>query len=194
MAITTGLMEIFLGDYQLKEAQKLSGMPRPTYKIPQSLLDMVSNAEMMAGLQKMPGQGVAEQRLAGTSAAGVRQATELGGQASALGSLADIYGGERQALNELSVMNAQFWTSNQGQLQDALMKQAEAEDKRWQFNEMLPFYEAMAAAARLKEAGTENIAGGMTGIEDFIVDIIGSSGDEGGGSSSGIGSLIGMFL
>jgi len=174
MSGVSGIMSMFLGDTQLKEAQKLSDMPRPAYEIPQSLLDMVGNAKMVAGLQEMPGQGVAEQRLAGTSAAGVRQATELGGQATALGSLADIFGGERQALNELDVMNAQFWTGNQAQLQEALMKQSKAEEEQWKFNEMLPFYEAMAAAARLKEAGTENMVGGMSDFEGSIEDMLGA--------------------
>lgn len=163
-----------------KENQRPSYTPQ-AYKMPPEVEQYLAKAKMQALDQKLPGQDVMEERIRANTANTVA-ATQQSGASSAeiLNSLASIQKGENRAMNDLNLMAAEDMIRKQGQVDNALMTQAQYkdreyqtnlqnQDKAFQVNQYDPYKEKAAAISALKGAGQQNIYGGIEGLSSIAM-------------------------
>ncbi len=158
----TALAKTGIGAAQAAKGRKLAKGARPQAEIPSTVEDYLSNAKAAAASSQLPGQSAIEQRIGGSSASGIRAATEgASSSAGLMAGIAGIKGNEQNALADLGIAGAQMQDTNKQRLQEALLKYGSYQDQQFQTNKMDPYYEKAQAAQALKGAGLQNIMGGV---------------------------------
>lgn len=148
---------------QNQKAKKFAKAKRPfqNYPIPEPIYENVRAARNIAGSSGLPGQGYAENKLSGATAAA--DYNLLQSQQSPNSVAAGINANQgrfNDAESNLLMKGAEFKNSNQRVLAGANMDLAKALDMKYrndfEWNDKLPYLNNMAASAALKEASLRN--------------------------------------
>jgi hypothetical protein len=141
-----------------KEAKRLQQQAdalnpvRPTYQIPEEIQKMLESAYTQAQ-GDMPGYGRTIGQIQGATANQLAQARNYADSGtSMLQNLALAGEGQRNAMLDLNMQNAQFRGSNVNALQQALMNMAGFQQEKFQFNEVEPYMQQEADKRAFQEA------------------------------------------
>lgn len=131
---------------------------RPTYEIPKSVIEQEKLMRSLYQQAEMPGETVAMERLAGTTAGGIRAAKEVGRSPSeVLATVAGLQAQEVEGVRDLATAAAQSRLTRAGDLTAALRYKTPFEEKKFQFNKVEPYQQAKAAESALREESFKNI-------------------------------------
>jgi hypothetical protein len=137
---------------RLQQAADALNPVRPTYQIPEEVRRMLESAQTMAQ-GDMAGYGRAMGQIQGSTANQLAQARNYADSGtSMLQNLALAGEGQRSAMADLNMQNAQFKQSGANALQQALMQMAGFQDQAFQFNEVEPFAQMEADKRAFTEA------------------------------------------
>jgi hypothetical protein len=137
---------------RLQQAADALNPVRPTYQIPEEVRRMLESAQGMAQ-GDMAGYGRAMGQIQGSTANQLAQARNYADSGtSMLQNLALAGEGQRSAMADLNMQNAQFKQSGANALQQALMQMAGFQDQAFQFNEAEPFAQMEADKRAFTEA------------------------------------------
>ncbi len=164
------------GEQQLKEAEAMK--PKPiTYEIPSSVNEAV---KMYQGLSRegLPGEDIIRDQM-GAAYAGA--ASDIGRTAEsgvgALGVMSGLYGKFMSSVRDLGVQSAQVQAQNE---QNYIMQNAQAkmqlgdyQDRAWDINVNQPFQRGMNEYWATKQAGTQNLWGGIDQMTAGVVNFAG---------------------
>lgn len=165
-AIIPGLIQAGVGFGQLRKGRRMGeGLEDPMMPIPQSALEALQNARVMASRSNMPGyENMVEnmsQILSGAVGNINRAATS---SPEALGAILNAVGMQTKASNDIGRMNAEVYMNNQEQLRNELRNIASYEDKKWGTNVLNPFLRQAAAAQALVGSGMQNLFSGISNV------------------------------
>ena len=149
------------GLYQtIKGARDAKNNVRPTYEIPQSMIDAMDDAERMAmrGLPEQTRQNFL-QGMVDTRAASFEG---LSDRKAGIGAVAGVQQREIAGQQQLAQMDAEQRIRNISALQQMRQQMAQFEDREFQINQMQPFQDRAAAASAMQGAGLQNIMGAAT--------------------------------
>lgn len=191
-AIPTGI-NLVKSAVQGHKANQLAKTPRPTYEIPQGVLDAVNNAKYVASMRELPGQNLMENRIGQNVSRGIADLKDVSSNPSELASnVARMYLGSNNALNDIGIAAGRNWLGNQAALRDALGTLGEYQNRQWELNKYQPYANNMAASSALREgsfrnlsAAGQNIASGISGYanmkfqQDMLDQLLGNGGEDG---------------
>jgi len=141
---------------------------RPTYEIPSELSQIVGLSRHLASQQGLPGQDLIERNLASTTAQNVNAIQETTTGGAALGAVTDAYGNQLKAQQNLEVQGAQYNAQQVQGLQRALGMMAQAKDQAFEYNENMPYQRELQQFYNQKQAGANNLFGGMMDITSAL--------------------------
>ena len=171
-----GLAKTGIGAYQLGQSKKYADTKRPDYNIPEEYKALLSSAQAQANQTQLPGQGLAEEKLAASTSRGITQAKQvLDSPASLLGYVAGTTSDEQAKIRDFGIAAGENFNTNQGVLRSALGIMGEQKATKQQWEEILPYQEAMATASSLQEAGTGNVVAGLGDAAGVAMSAIGTS-------------------
>ena len=152
------------GQQQLAEAEK--NKPKPiTYSIPSSVTEAM---KLYQGLSRegLPGEDVIRDQMgaAYAGAAGDVNRTADSG-VGALGAMSGLYGKFMNSVRDLGIQSSQVKAQNEQnyllQNAGAQFKQADYQEREWDVNVNQPFQRGMNEYWALKQAGANNLWGGI---------------------------------
>jgi len=154
------------GIVQKAQADKLrKQFDQPMYAIPQGMQEAYGLAQSRAFDTSLPGQSLIEAGIDRGQAAANRAIMESGlSGAERLAAINAGAGNRMDANTQLAMQMAQQQQQNLANYQNTLGQLAGYQEKQWQLNKQQPWIDAMEAANRLSEAGSQNI---MTGLKDL---------------------------
>jgi len=154
------------GIVQKAQADKLrKQFDQPMYAIPQGMQEAYGLAQSRAFDTSLPGQSLIEAGIDRGQAAANRAIMESGlSGAERLAAINAGAGNRMDANTQLAMQMAQQQQQNLANYQNTLGQLAGYQEKQWQLNKQQPWIDAMEAANRLAEAGSQNI---MTGLKDL---------------------------
>jgi hypothetical protein len=194
----TGIAQAITGSIQYFGAQEeleKALANRPEYQIPEELRAMVDLYRRESQQTRLPGQDIYEQRIYGSTAAGVGAAREAATSAGdVLGATTQLYGQQSAALSDLEIAAAQRQEQQQARYAQSLETLAQYQDKAWNWNVAIPYQQDLQRYSSAVEQGYQTWLGGSNLIAESGAMISGS--DFGGGtetSSSGGGFDMSSF-
>jgi hypothetical protein len=150
------------GASQLKKANALEEQyKRPVAEIAPSVNKLTNYAYGQTLNQDIPGGEMYRNEIKGATAAGLRQASELGSGAEAYGALGEMVGREQNSFGDLAKLTAQQVQSSKGEYMNALGVKAGEENRVWDYNKAQPYQQAASMASQLRNSGTQNIFAGV---------------------------------
>ena len=149
---------------QQQLADKYGQTPRPTYTVPGSQTEAVTNARNQAYSTTLPGQQTMEDQLGANTAAATQNASNKGNPADILATISSLNNNQNNAQNNINTSAAQYKNQSMGELNTQLGQNAAYQDKAFQVNQMEPYNNAMKAASALKNASLLNGMQGATGL------------------------------
>ena len=151
------------------KANKLSKIERPTYGIPQGVLDAVNQSKYLASMRELPGQNLMEGRLGQNTSKGINELKNVSANAGDLASnVARMYSGNNDALNNIGIQAGQNWMNNQNGLNQVLQTLGGYQDKQFEYNKNQPYQAAKAAESALREGAFRNLTSMGTNIASGI--------------------------
>jgi hypothetical protein len=173
----SGAKAIFGGVQGLSANKKIKEQRanRPVYTRPNEVGQMMDIYRKQAGRSELPGQGLMEEKLGRSTAAGVRQVGKFASSsAGALGAITDIYGKEQDAIRDLGIQFAQYKDAAERQLASGYGQSAQYSDREFEINKMRPWETRMNELQSNKQAGAENFWGGVSGVASTALDFAGT--------------------
>lgn len=154
------------GIVQKAQADKLrKQFDQPMYAIPEGMQEAYGLAQSRAFDTSLPGQSLIEAGIDRGQAAANRAIMESGlSGAERLAAINAGAGNRMDANTQLAMQMAQQQQQNLANYQNTLGQLAGYQEKQWQLNKQQPWMDAMEAANRLADAGSQNI---MTGLKDL---------------------------
>jgi len=154
-AVQTGM-----GIYQTFKGNQLrNSMDRPTYEIPQEILDSLTDAQIQA-LRGMPAEQK-QQYLDNVMRSQQASLDAMGDRKAGLAGLAGVQQTALDAYRNMLSMDAQQRQANEQALQNTRGVVAGFRDKAFDYNQAQPYDQTMAAAEGMTGAGMQNIMGGV---------------------------------
>jgi len=171
LALAPAAIKLGTGIYQAIKGNKLrNSTSRPTYEIPQEILDSLTDAQVQA-LRGMP----AEQKQQYVDNVMRSQQASLDAMGDRKGGLAGLAGVQQTAIdayrNMLS-MDAQQRQINEQNLQRTRGVVAGFKDKEFDYNQAQPYDQTMAAAEAMTGSGMQNIMGGVQSGSQMGLDAV----------------------
>lgn len=160
---------------------------RPTYEIPEEAKQQLGLRQSLLNAE-MPGQRQATENIytgQANALSGLARGAQDQGQY--LSGLAAIAGGTNNALDNLQTQQAQNYYRNVQGLENAQNNMANYEDKAFEINKMDPYLMELQRKDLLKQAGSQNILGGINGISNTASGLLGMLGR---GVSSPLGGQV----
>jgi hypothetical protein len=162
LAMIPGLIQTGVGAFQGVKGNQLGREEQPMMEIPDSIKQMLQASKNIAGQRTAPGSDISRDRIQSDVAAAMAHTANIqGGSGAALAGMGNLYGAEQQALQNVDMMDQQFYQQNQAQLLEALKTMGAFEDLQWIRNVKEPFDRTMESAAAMKQGAIQNIAGGV---------------------------------
>jgi hypothetical protein len=161
-AVVQGVQGVIQGR---KARQMLDGLERPTYEIPQSVLQGTQRMVNAASSFQMPGQDAYQQSIDQASSNAlynINQNATSGPEA--LAAMAGVYGSQMGAQNQMALAAAQDYQQRNAMASQALMNKGAYEEKQWMTNVYQPYAEEAQAASALAEAGKINAYQAVKGL------------------------------
>lgn len=164
LGVGVGALQTGIGLFQ---KSKLKEPKSPIKTVSPKIGQMIDIYRQQASQSEMPGQNVLEQKLKGTTSAGIRSIENVsGGGGTSAQAIANLYAGQASMLNDLTASAAKWRASNKAAYAGALEKGAAEEDVAWKYNKWAPYQRsiekydaAMATANKNISAGIGNIVG-----------------------------------
>ncbi len=165
-AVSAGY-SIYNGEKQKSDAKKLAAdNTLAPYEIPGQVREATSIAERTF-LNGMPGVESAKGDISRAGANAFSQAKDAATSSNdLLDSIAKIQLMENNAFSDLAEQSSLFKLKAGDAYQDALMREAQYEDKSYQKNEEDPYLRKANAAAAMYGAGQTNIGNGINGLSN----------------------------
>jgi len=138
---------------------------QPTYKRPEEYETMLAMRQKMAAQGKLPGQAYMEENI-GQAAATARGAAREGAISSTSyqKSVGDIFGKQMQAYQDLAMQSAQWQQQQKENLAQTYQQGAQYSDTEWEQNKLRPWEIGMQQYQSQKQAGAQNLFGGLEGM------------------------------
>lgn len=147
------------------KANQLGKTPRPAYEIPQAIQEATNSARYQAGMTRLPGQNIMEDRLGRTTSNALGDLKEVSNSPSQLGAnIAKVYGNQMNAENNLGIKAGENWQNNQGLLRSQLGQLGRYQDYQFDYNQNQPYQAKMAASSALREGAFRNLSAGVGDI------------------------------
>jgi hypothetical protein len=141
------LIKGIAGAVQQRKANKIKEN-RPTYNIPDEILQNKAMYQNAANTTRVPGQSILENNLNASSAGSMNAAMQAGGSSQdILSAISGINQNQNSAINNLGVEGAQFQAMNKDKLAGANRELSEYKDQAFDYNQNQP-YELRAARKR----------------------------------------------
>ena len=191
MGTRLGRKQIQLGGQMADEARRISEMyQRPEFQTPQAIQMMM---DMYSGrrFQNLPGMNIMTNMLGQQTAESANTIKEMGVGAEGMGALADIYGKQMQAGQNIGLANAQYQDTAQLQYGQALNQLGEWQNMGWQWNEAQPYLEAQRKAEWLDIMGKQAQWEGLKTKMGSWAEMFQGMGSEMGGELSGLLTALG---
>lgn len=152
--------------HQLNQLEKVE---RPKYNIPQGVLDAVNQSKYLAGMRELPGQNLMEARLGQNTSKGIAEMRNVAANPADLASnVAKLYASQNQGLQDIGMRAGQNWLGQQGQLNQALQRLGNYQDKQFEYNQNQPYQAAKGAESALRQASYENLYSGLSGVGSAV--------------------------
>jgi len=162
-AVAASAISAGVGIYQTQQGKKLAEQAgeRPDYEIPESVKSALGTAQLKS-LQGVPGEVKSQmlQEMDRSRMASLRQVNERRG---GLGAVSQLDQNQQDAIRQMGIMDIQQREKNVQGLQEMRLKMAGFEDKKFA-HELTGWEQQSQAAAAMKGAGMQNIAGAATGV------------------------------
>jgi len=162
-AVAASAISAGVGIYQTQQGKKLADQAgeRPDYEIPESVKSALGTAQLKS-LQGVPGEVKSQmlQEMDRSRMASLRQVNERRG---GLGAVSQLDQNQQDAIRQMGIMDIQQREKNVQGLQEMRLKMAGFEDKQFA-HELTGWEQQSQAAAAMKGAGMQNIAGAATGV------------------------------
>jgi len=162
-AVAASAISAGVGIYQTQQGKKLADQAgeRPDYEIPESVKSALGTAQLKS-LQGVPGEVKSQmlQEMDRSRMASLKQVNERRG---GLGVVSQLDQNQQDAIRQMGIMDIQQREKNVQGLQEMRMKMAGFEDKKFA-HELSGWEQQSQAAAAMKGAGMQNIAGAVTGV------------------------------
>ena len=161
----TGLIQGLIGGSQRRKAIRgLENLTPPTYKIPDSVTQMVELARRrstseMPGLDTMLAEGSARTR-AGVQASALAASS----QSDLAAATRNLYAEEMRGARQLGVMSAEYQANMEQQYMGVLGQQGQYEDRAFQINKMMPYEQKLQRYMSDLGTGGANISAGLNNI------------------------------
>lgn len=183
------------GSSQMDKANQLeSQYKRPTAVVAPSVNKMVDYSYGQTMANDIPGGDIYRNEIKGATAAGMRQASELGSGAEAYGMLGQLVGNENKGMSDLAKTTAQQVAGFKGQYLNALGQKGQEENRIWNWNEAQPYLQAQQTAQQLRGSGTTNMFSGAKSLFGSAAEAVNPElnssllmGDGYGGGKSSVG-------
>ncbi len=172
-----GLAKSIFGGVQAAKAQKKMNKlmsNRPTYQIPEAYQKMLGIYQNMAQ-GEMPGQSYYENMIGQTTARALSNAERGAISSQAFqGSVLNAQDKELEALNNLALMGVQYKTQQMQNLAGAQEKMGQLQDTAFEYNKNQPWQMQMNMAAGNRQAGMQNLFGGLGEIGSSVMNLVGT--------------------
>ena len=148
------------GVYQfIKGQQALKGAKRPTYQIPQELLQNLSVSERLAA-EGLP-EAQKQEFMQNVDRASQMALRGLSDRRAGVGAIANVQSQQNLASQRLLGLDAAQRLQNQQLAMQARSRVAAARDQAFQLNQLQPFLDRRAEGQALVGAGIQNITGAL---------------------------------
>lgn len=172
-----GLAKSIFGGVQAAKAQKKMNKlmsNRPTYQIPEAYQKMLGIYQNMAQ-GEMPGQSYYENMIGQTTARALSNAERGAISSQAFqGSVLNAQDKELEALNNLALMGVQYKTQQMQNLAQAENQYGQLQDQAFNYNVAQPYDIQLNMANERKQAGVQNIFGGLGDIGSSVMNLVGT--------------------
>lgn len=172
-----GAAKAIFGGVQASKAKKQMNQlleNRPKYNIPEEYRKALGIYENLA-TGEMPGQQMYEDLIGQTTARAMTGAERGAISSNAyMGSVLSAQDKELEALKDLAQMGAQYKTQQQQNLAGAQQTMGQLEDTQWEMNQNRPWQMQMQMASENKQAGMQNLFGGLGDIGQSIQSLVGT--------------------
>jgi hypothetical protein len=154
---------------QKHQANQFAKVERPKYNIPQGVLDAVNQSKYLASMRELPGQNIMEGRLGQNTAKGIAEMRNVAANPADLASnVAKLYASQNQGLQDIGMKAGQNWLGQQGQLNQALSRLGNYQDRQFEYNQNQPYQAAKGAESALRQASYENLYSGLSDIGSTV--------------------------
>jgi hypothetical protein len=167
-ALLPSLIQAGTAGVQMARAEGIKE-DRPEYNIPESAQQALGIRKRLATHRGLPGQSLIEDKLRGSTAAGVRAVQESEGGGEALGAIAEMYGSEQRGLAQLGIEGERQYLQNQMGLAQGLREMAPYEERAFDINKYQPYQEAARASSMLRGSAQQNIYGAGSGLANYLL-------------------------
>lgn len=177
------------GVSDLVKAKKLrDAYDQPMYGIPGAETEAVGLARSAAYDPSIAGQSIIEAGMDRQLASGNRSINEAGmSSAEKLAAINANVGSGLDAYGQLAIQSDNQQQRDQMNLQSQLGTLAGFQDKQWQLNKQQPWMDAMEAASRMDDAGTQNLYGAVNDLAS-----VGAAAVSKGATASGTATVPAM--
>jgi hypothetical protein len=177
--VITGISAGIKGISALHQAHKAKKMQvnRPTYQIPQEILNNQAMYKNLANSSRLPGQSNIENQIGANSANSINAAMQgAGSSADVLASLGNTQNNTNNALNNLAIEGAQNQNMNRDKLAGANESLAQYRDQAFDYNKNEPYQQAYARKMALQTAANANLQNGLQDVSNFSGALVASKG------------------
>lgn len=165
-AIIPEIVRAVQGAKQKREGDALdASLTRPEAKVQKESYEALDIARLMASGRDAPGMTTAKEGIESTFGNAIAETQKFGNPDTSA-----LYEAKANALLGIQDRNTAFRESNLNGLMQALNNMAQQKQNVFQFNEVQPYYEGTAAAARLREAGITNQFNALSNIGSGLTD------------------------
>jgi len=141
---------------------------RPTYEIPSELSQIVGLSRSLVSQNGLPAQDLINRNLASTTAQNVNSIQETTTGGAGLGAVAQAYGNQLGAQQNLAVQGANYQSQQVQGLQRALGMMANAKNTEFEYNKNMPYQRDLQSYYQNQQAGAQNLFGGMMDITSAL--------------------------
>lgn len=166
LAAIPALIQGGVGVAQMIKGKRMGkNLKDPEMPIPQSAIEALQNARVMASRSNMPGYENQvmnmNQILSGAVGQINRSATS---SQEGLGAILNAVGMQTKAANDIGISNAQHYDNSQRELRNQLGNMAGFENQKWGNDVLNPFLRQATAAQALSGAGMQNTFSGLSDL------------------------------
>ena len=148
---------------------------RPKYNISQGYMDAYNTYKRLAG-SEMPGYNLMQDQI-GQSTAKAMTSAERGAMSSNqfMDAALNAQDKELDALRNLGIMSQQWQSQQQQNLAQAQNQMGALQDQAWDYNVNQPWQTKMTIANEKRQAGAQNLFGGMGDMASSVMNFAGTS-------------------
>ncbi len=171
LALAPSIIQTGMGIYQTMQGNEMkNSMDRPTYEIPQEILDSLTDAQVQA-LRGMPAEQK-QQYIDNVMRSQQASLEAMGDRKAGLAGLAGVQQTAVDAYRNMLSMDAQQRQLNEQNLQRTRGVVAGFKDKQFDYNEAQPYDQTMAAAEGMIGSGIQNTFGGIQAGSQMGLDAV----------------------